>query len=112
MVALSIGQLKCQGRPFKSRVRQKLSPKNLLGKTLHNILKFKFICSKRQLKTLLMKLFLCAQSFLPNFVFFYCMIPCFSFFFSFIFDISHDHLQSDTIYSPTPGASMDAPDAP
>ena len=31
-------------------------------------------------------------------------------FFIFIFFIFH--LQSDTLYSPTPGASMDAPDAP
>ena len=35
------------------------------------------------------------------------------FLFSFsIFALFYDHLQSDTMYSPTPGASMDAPDAP
>ena len=28
------------------------------------------------------------------------------------FLVFHSHLQTDTIYSPMPGASMDAPDAP
>ena len=70
-VARGVGQLKRQGRPLQLWVWQKLSLTNILSKTLHDILKFKHICSKRQLKRFQIKIFLAAQSFLIKLCFFW-----------------------------------------
>ena len=99
-------------RHFNSESDKKTSPTNLFGITFHDILKFQHICSKRQLKRFLMKLFLVVQSFLIKFCLFWLYDSLCFFYFSPILAIFHDHLQSDTIYGPTPGALMDARDAP
>ena len=64
------------------------------------ILKFQHISSKRQSRWFLMKLFLVAKSFLIQFCLFCLYDFLLSLFFSLIFAIFHNHLQSDTIYSP------------
>ena len=53
-------EAKTAGTPnlLKFLVQQKLSPTNLLGKTLHDILKFQHIYNRRKLKKFLVKLFL------------------------------------------------------
>ena len=97
---------------FNYESDKKTSLTNLFGITLHDILQFQYICSERQLKRFLMKLFLVVQSFLIKYCLFWLYDSLFFFYFSLIFAICNDQLQSDTNYSPTPGASMDAPDAP
>ena len=92
-----VGQPKRQGRPLQLWVRQKLSPKNILSKILHDTLKFQHICSTRQFKRFLWL----PKRFSSNCVSFDCMILYCSFF-SPLFLLFFMTKQSDTIYSLTP----------
>ena len=79
---------------------------NLTSKICYVSLKFKPFCINMLLNCFLIKLFLISESFLFK-------IGLFFFWFSsLIFAKFHDQLQSDSIYSPIPGTSIDVPDVP
>ena len=90
-----------RGRPLQFWVRQKVCPTNLSSNIFHVSLKFKDFCINRQFIWFLIKLLLNSQTFSLKFGLFSSSIFA-----------KFDHSHSNTIYSPTPGTSMDVPDVP
>ena len=74
---------------------------NLFSKTLHNILKFQHNLQCKAIEKVSNEAFSVCNHFWSKFYLIWLFDSCFFFFFSIFVNI-HNHLQSDTIYSPTP----------